>query len=317
MLRLILATIYLLFATAAIAGDWPQFRGPNATGIPSDDLPLPDEVGPDKNVVWKTELPPGHSSPIIAGDRIYLTAVTDDKQLLTIGMDRASGRLLWQQAAPYEMPEVIHGTGSLAQPTPASDGELVVSFFGSSGLLAYDKEGKLLWSKRLGPYKNDFGAGSSPILVGDKVILCQDHDLDSHIVAYDKRTGEELWKTDRPAAHRNYCTPVVWDHNGLETVVVAGTLQVTAYDVTTGKEQWSIGGISRAVCMTPVVAKDRLYAAGWSAGGEEGERIKVEAFDKVAPSIDKTATGRSAKRNCPLAISSSGSHRSIATRTTS
>lgn len=299
MSRVILATMCFLFPAFVSAGDWPQFRGPNATGVPSDDLPLPGEIGPDKNVVWKTKLPPGHSSPVVVGDRIYLTAVSEEKKLLTLGLDRASGKILWQQEAPYDTLEQVHSTGSLAQPTPASDGEIVVSFFGSSGLLAYDKDGKELWKLRLGPYKNDFGAGSSPILVGDRVILCQDHDLDSHIVAYDKRTGDELWKTHRSVAHRNYCTPVVWEQHGHQQVVVAGTLQVTGYDVETGKEQWSLGGLSRMVCMTPVVTKDRLYAAGWSAGGEEGERIKVEPFDKVAPSIDKNADNQFSEEELP------------------
>jgi outer membrane protein assembly factor BamB len=142
-------------------------------------------------------------------------------------------------------------------------------------------------------------AGSSPILVGDRVILCQDHDLDAHIVAYDKRTGEELWNTPRLVAHRNYCTPVVWNQDGRQFIVVAGTLQVTGYDVESGKEQWSLGGLSRMVCMTPVVGKDRLFAAGWSAGGEEGERIKVEPYDKVAAGIDKNADGAFSEEELP------------------
>ena len=103
------------------------------------------------------------------------------------------------------------------------------------GAIGYDKDGKLLWSKRLGPYKNDFGAGSSPILAGDRVILCQDHDLDAHIVAYDKRIGEELWKADRSVAHRNYCTPVVWNENGRQTVVVAGRRKSRAAILRTAK----------------------------------------------------------------------------------
>jgi outer membrane protein assembly factor BamB len=282
--------------STSFAADWPQFRGPNATGVPADDLPLPSEVGPEKNVLWKTELPPGHSSPVLAGDRIYLTAITTEKdaekKLLTLGLDRATGKILWQEEAPHDTLEVVHTTGSLAQPTPASDGEIVVSFFGSSGLLAYDKDGKLLWQRRLGPYKNDFGAGSSPILVGDRVILCQDHDQESHIVAYDKRSGEELWKTPRDDAQRNYCTPVVWEQGGRQQIVVAGTLQISGYEAEDGRELWNIGGISRMVCMTPVVAKDRIYVAGWSAGGDEGARIKVPTFDQVLSSTDKNGDGQ-------------------------
>jgi outer membrane protein assembly factor BamB len=295
----ILVATAIVLATTAHAGDWNQFRGPNATGIPADDLPLPDEVGPDKNVLWKTPLPPGHSSPVVVGDRIFLTAVTKDKQLLTLGLDRASGKVLWEREAPYDQLEVVHGTGSLAQPTPASDGEIVISFFGSSGLLAYDKDGKELWKLRLGPYKNDFGAGSSPILVGDRVILCQDHDLDAHLVAYDKKSGEEVWRTPRPDAHRNYCTPVVWQVNGQKQIVVVGTLQITGYDLATGRELWSHAGVSRMVCMTPTVAKDRLFAAGWSAGGEEGQRIKVDPFDKIAAGLDKNQDGSFSEDELP------------------
>jgi len=287
-----------LLSLPASAGDWPQFRGPNATGVPMIDMPLPDEVGPEKNVVWKTPLPPGHSSPIIVGDRIYLTAVRDQK-LFTVALDRATGKVLWEREAPYDKLEQVHSTGSLVQPTPASDGKIVVSFFGSSGLLAYDNDGKQLWHLKLGPYKNDFGAGSSPILVDDRVILCQDHDLESHLVAYDKRTGNELWKTLRPDAHRNYCTPVIWEPRGRKQAVVAGTLMLTGYDFDNGQELWSVQGLSRMVCMTPVAAGDRLFAAGWSAGGEEGERISVEPFDRVVNDVDANKDGAFSEDELP------------------
>src|SRR5687768_3985785 len=105
------AVLMCLFAASSFAADWPQFRGPNATGVPDDDLPLPSEIGPEKNVVWKIALPPGHSSAVIAGERIFLTAITAEKKLLTIGLDRATGKVLWEREAPYEALEVVHGTG--------------------------------------------------------------------------------------------------------------------------------------------------------------------------------------------------------------
>src|SRR5204863_476084 len=134
------------------AGTWPQFRGPGGQASPDADHPLPDEIGPKQNVLWKVPLPPGHSSPVVLGDRIYLTAVRD-KKMLTLALERATGKVLWEAEAPYKKPEKIHAIGSLAQATPVTDGERVISFFGSSGLWCYDTSGKRLWHLPLGPFK--------------------------------------------------------------------------------------------------------------------------------------------------------------------
>jgi outer membrane protein assembly factor BamB len=274
------------------ASDWPQFRGPNCSGRPAVDLPLPAEIGPAANVVWKTAVPPGHSSPVLAGDRVYLTAVRDRK-LLTLALDRQSGKVLWEAEAPSKHLEKVHKIGSHAQCSPAADGERVVSFFGSCGLFCYDSAGKFLWQRPMGPFKNDFGAGSSPVLAGDWVLLCQDHDQDSFLMAVDRRTGATVWKTDRSEFLRGYCTPVVWESGGRKQVVVAGTLRVAGYDLATGKEVWTVRGISRTVCMTPVVGDDGLlYAAGWAAGGDPGAPIHVEPFDSVIRKLDKNGNGK-------------------------
>ncbi|MGH7223217.1 MAG: PQQ-binding-like beta-propeller repeat protein [Gemmataceae bacterium] len=281
-----------LFAPHLAASDWPQFRGPNCSGRASGQEHLPDKIGPSTNVIWKTALPPGHSSPVVVGDRIYLTAVRD-KHLLTLALDRKKGRVLWEREAPARALETIHAIGSHAQSTPTADSENVFSFFGSSGLFCYNRDGKLLWHRAMGPFKNDFGAGSSPVLVGDRLLLCQDHDQDSFLMALDKRTGETLWKTDRSAFLRGYCTPVIWDVAGRKQVVVAGTLRVTGYDLESGKEIWTVRGIARTICMTPVVGEDgQLYAAGWSAGGDPGAAIAVESFDRVIKRLDKNANGK-------------------------
>ncbi len=282
----------LSFAAPTRASDWPQFRGPNCSGRAPASERLPDRIGPSVNVVWKTALPPGHSSPIVVGDRVYLTAV-QEKRLLTLALDRKDGRVLWQREAPAPVLETVHRIGSHAQSTPAADGAGVVSFFGSCGLFGYDRDGKLLWHRAMGPFKNDFGAGSSPVLAGDKVLLSQDHDQGSFLMALDKRSGETLWKTDRSEFLRGYCTPVVWDVAGRKQVVVAGTLRVAGYDLDNGKEIWTVRGIARTICMTPVVGDDgRLYAAGWSAGGDAGARIEVEPFDAVVKRLDKNGNGK-------------------------
>src|SRR5205823_5122248 len=222
--------------------------------------------GPTTNVVWQTQLAPGHSSPVVVGDRIYLTAERARK-LFTVALDRRDGKVLWEAEAPSQALEKIHQIGSHAQSSPTADGERVVSFFGSSGLFCYDRTGKPLWRRALGPFKNDFGAGSSPVLAGDWVLLCQDHDQDSVLMALDKRTGKTIWRTDRSEFLRGFCTPVIWEVRGRKEVVVAGTLRVAAYDLDTGKEVWTARGIARTICATAVRGDGRLYLSGWAARG--------------------------------------------------
>jgi outer membrane protein assembly factor BamB len=279
---LVIATL----TTPAFAGNWAQFRGPNATGLAERDEPLPNEVGPATNVIWKAALPKGHSSPVIFGDRIYVTGESEGK-LLTIALDRGTGERLWQAEAPHKALEEIHVTASHATPSPATDGQVVVSFFGSCGLFAYDRSGKPLWHLPLGPFKNDFGSGSSPILVDDRVILCQDHDTDSFLMAVDKTTGRPLWTTDRSEFPRNYCTPVIWEVNGKKQIVVAATLRIVGYDFETGKELWTVQGVARIVNMTPVIGDDGiLYAACWSPGGDETDRISTAPFAEFVAAHD-------------------------------
>lgn len=291
----------VLFVTSTItASDWPQFRGPQGHGKAVSDEALPTDISPQSDeLLWKTDLPPGHSSPVVVGDRIFLTAERDGK-LLTIGMDRASGKVLWEQEAPYQRLEEIHSIGSHCQSTPAADADCVVSFFGSSGLYCYDHDGKPLWKKPMGPFINTFGAGSSPLIVDDVVILAQDHDQQSFLMAIDKATGEPKWTTDRSEFPRNYCTPVIWDNNGRKQIVIAATLRIVGYDFATGSEAWTVRGISRMVCVTPVVGDDgNLYVAGWAAGGDETERIHVEPFDPVLRETDKNQNGTMEEEELP------------------
>ncbi len=271
---------------------WKQFRGNDGTARSLSPEKLPDQLDPAKNLAWKAALPPGHSSPIVVGDRIFLTAIRDDDQLLTIGLERTTGRILWIAVAPHKELEKIHRIGSHAQPTPATDGERVVSFFGSCGLFCYDLSGRLLWHRAMGPFNNDFGAANSPLIVDDWVILGQDHDLDSFLMAIDKRTGETIWKTDRSEFPRNYCTPLVVEVMGKKQIVMAATLRVVGYDFETGKELWTVRGIARAACGS-LAASDNgtIFSASFAGGGEPGARIKIDPFDDVAPTRDKNKNG--------------------------
>jgi len=286
-----MAGVLMLAASPARSEEWPQFRGPLAAGVSHSPLSLPVAVGPDSHVVWKTKLPPGHSSPVISRGRVFLTAA-EGETLETIGLDQETGRILWRAAAPHDSLEKIHRTGSLAQSSPATDGEIVVAFFGSSGLYAYDRDGKPLWSHRMGPFKNDFGAGSSPIIEGDRVILVQDHDTDSFIAAFDKRTGKEIWRADRSEFLRNYSTPIIWTVGDQKQIVVAATLRIVGYDLATGEEAWSVAGVSRIVNMTPVIGPDNtLYAACWSPGSTGEERAPPLPVDELfAADADKNGT---------------------------
>jgi outer membrane protein assembly factor BamB len=284
--------VAMVAASFATAGDWPQFRGPNCSGRAVGDAKLPAEIGPTSHVVFRTPLPPGHSSPVVVGKYILLTAV-DGQKLLTIGLDRETGRELWRAEAPHQELELVHRVGSLAQTTSASDGKIVVSFFGSCGLFAYDAAtGEQLWHLPMGPFKNDFGSGNSPVIHNGKVLLLQDHDVGSFIAAYDLATGNQVWRTDRGDASRNFATPVVWKNFDREEVVAAGTLTIKGYDVQTGAENWVVEGISRQVCVTPNLGEDgQLYAAGWSAGGDPGDLIRLEPFDDFAPAFDLNKNG--------------------------
>ncbi|MCU0877002.1 MAG: PQQ-binding-like beta-propeller repeat protein [Pirellulaceae bacterium] len=239
-------------AAPALAADWPQFRGPQSSGLAVNSAALPANIDREKHVQWQTELPPGHSSPAIVGNKIFLTAVRDGEHLETICLDRASGKILWRVEAPHTSLEKIHGIGSYAQPSPTADAERVVVLFGSSGLYCYDHDGKELWKHAMGPFNDEFGAAASPILVDDRV-----------------------WKVE-----------------GRKEIVVAGMLRICGYDWETGEERWTVRGLSRVNCLTPVVGPDgTLYAAGWSAGGEPGDRISLPPFADFAFQYDTNKNG--------------------------
>jgi outer membrane protein assembly factor BamB len=160
--------LFVLLSGAAW-GQWERFRGPNGTGV-SENSGLPAEFGPKKNLIWRTELPPGHSSPVIGGGRIYLTGVEHD-QLSTFCMEPASGRILWRREAPRSRREKLHSLNNPASPTPVTDGENVYVFFPDFGLLSYTRDGKERWRLPLGPFKNVYGIGASPVLADDGVVL--------------------------------------------------------------------------------------------------------------------------------------------------
>jgi outer membrane protein assembly factor BamB len=168
----------------------------------------------------------------------------------------------------------------------------VFAFFGSHGLSCYDLDGKPLWTKKLGPFRDEFGSSSSPILVDGKIILSEDHDLDSFILAVRQDDGRTVWQTPRPGFTRSYATPVEWKTNGRTQIVVAGALQLVGYDPTSGDALWSVDGFARIVNPTPVVSGETLFVATWSPGGDTDARIAMEPWDTALARWDKNDDGR-------------------------
>jgi outer membrane protein assembly factor BamB len=264
--------------------NWPQWRGPAGQGV-SAETTVPTEWGPGKNILWKAELPgSGHSSPVVWGDRIFLTtdvegevvpgaaavphtmggqpfvhpdSVAADRKhtLKVLALEARSGKIVWEQTA-YEgtVHDARHRRSSFAAPTAATDGSMVFAYFGPEGLYAFDMNGKPLWKAVEKFATLGLGTGTSPVLYRDLVIILRDEDegQKSEIVAYDKKTGREAWRTKR-AVQISWGTPVLVEASGRTELVTNGTEFVIAYDPATGKELWRTKGVESNAIHTPLV----------------------------------------------------------------
>lgn len=260
---------------------WSRFRGPNGSGV-STSTRLPSEFGSDKNVVWKTELPFGHSSPALTRERIFLTAARGEK-LVTICLDRRSGKVLWEREAPRTRVEKLDSRNGPAGPTPATDGTNVYVFFADFGLLSYDMNGKERWRLPLGPFNNLYGMGASPVLVDDAVVLACDQNTDSFILSVAQRDGRVRWKTPRPEAHSGHSTPILYRPAGGATqIIVPGSFMLTAYAPGSGEKLWWVGGLSFEMKSTPVVSGDTLYVNGFGTPqNQPGAHPAIPAFTEI------------------------------------
>lgn len=298
LVRSAIAFALLWMAAQADGQEVSYFRHDH--GVAKGNEALPSDFSKDAKQLWRTPLPPGHSTPCVCGDSIFLTTFqAADKELATVALDRATGAIRWKQVVPTQSFEATHAMGSPATSTPACNGQQVFAFFGSYGLLCYDLDGKLLWERKLGPFQDEFGAASSPVLVDDKVILNEDHDIDSFLIAIDQSTGETAWKVPRADATRSYSTPFILERDGTRQVLVAGALQLTAYDAKNGEKLWWFNGLSRIVDSTPVIHKGLIYVATWTPGGDPGERISMERFSEALSKYDKDQNGMIGKDELP------------------
>jgi outer membrane protein assembly factor BamB len=287
----------VFFATMGFAGDspsgWPQFRGPNGSGIAEGQKP-PVEFGPAKNLKWKVAAPNGMSSPIVAGDKLVITAFEGGK-LYTIAYQRADGKEAWRAEAPAATIEAYHKTeSSPAASTPATDGKRIVSYFGSCGLFCYDLSGKELWKLEMptAQIMGNFGTGVSPIIADGMVILLRDVTKDAKIMAIDLANGKPKWEKKRLSTV-SYGTPVIWNTPAGKQVVAPGHARLIGYDLMTGDEKWSVSGIPAGCCNSPVAAGDILLLAGGAAGGDDS--AKMPAFDDLLKLLDKDGDGAIAR----------------------
>ena len=266
---------------------WGQWRGPLATGAAPKAAP-PVEWSETKNIRWKTKLPGlGHSSPVVWGSLVFVTTaemtgakkpftgVTPDgahnnmnplfdHQFAVMAIDRQTGAVVWRRTVATRQPhESTHESATWASNSPVTDGEHVLSFFGSNGLYCLDTGGRLLWSRDLGDMqvKHGHGEGASPLLHGETVVVNWDHEGASVIVALAKRTGEELWRQPRDEV-TSWATPIVVTHDGQAQVVVSGTRRVRGYDLKTGAVIWEAGGLPGNIVASPVGADGMVFAAG-------------------------------------------------------
>ena len=290
---------------AAAGGDWPQWRGPLATGVaPASDPP--SRWSETENVRWKVEIPGhGQASPIVQGNRVFvLTAIPDGPgdgegngffsrirrrfmgtvgsgdllRFVVLALDRRDGSLVWERTAVTEQPhEGRHNTGSWASGSAVADDEVVCAFFGSRGLHCYDLDGEPLWNRDFGDMRirMGFGEGASPALHGDAIVVVWDHEGQSFVTALDKRTGAERWRTDRDEM-TSWSTPLVVEHAGGTQVVTSATDGVRGYDFETGELLWEGEGVTTNAIPSPVAAGgvaylmsgyrgNRLYAVDLSA----------------------------------------------------
>ena len=279
-----------VFATAASAQNWPQFRGPSATGVvESPGQPVKWDATAQQNVRWKLEIPGlAHSSPVVWGDKIFVTtAVSSGKDETRFGLfgdvapvkddpkhtwkvyaiDKNKGTILWERVAYEGLPKTKrHPKSSHASATPVTDGKYLIALFGSEGMYAYDLNGKLLWKQDLGildagwfydaDYQWDYG--SSPIIYKNLVIVQADIQKNSFIAAYDLKTGKPVWKTSREEIP-SWGTPTVYEGKERAELITSGPKAIRGYDPTTGKELWRLGPMSEITTPTPFAAFDLIF----------------------------------------------------------
>ena len=307
MKHLFAVAVLALSAAPPAANDWPNWRGPHATGVSTTATP-PTEWSESKNVRWKVEIPGrGTSTPVIWGDRVYvltaapvgveLAASHDSRgtrgqapvahRMMVIALDRKTGKTVWERTAREETPhEGYHQQfGTWASSSAVTDGEVLIASFESRGIYAYDMNGKQLWTTDLGDKKmrNEFGEGSTPALYKDKVFVVWDHQGESFIAALDRKTGKEIWRKNRQEID-SWATPLVVEHAGKAQVITGAQNRVRSYDAETGEMVWEAAGLTANPIPSPVSADGIVYLMS----GYRGNNLKAVKLAEAKGDITGT-----------------------------
>jgi outer membrane protein assembly factor BamB len=278
-------------ATGSEAEQWSRFRGPNGSGV-AQAVRLPLNFDLNTNLAWKTALPAGHSSPVIHGNRVFITGFQEKDLLLVLALDSESGRQLWRKqitrtraapaANPYNNP---------ASPSPVTDGENVYAFFQDFGLVSYSVDGAERWNLPLGPFRNNHGMGTSPIIYRDLLILVCDQDVGSFLLFIDKNTGKVRRRIDRSELlGSSYSTPTVYERAGQPALlIVPGSFQMIAYRLDTGEKQWWLSGLPYSPRSVPLLVtngrgEDLVLLNVQSA--VDGEGLKVPGYEELLARYD-------------------------------
>ena len=296
--------VTLVLALNAIShasqANWPQFRGADGLGIVTDNQVYPTKLDVSRNLLWKTEVPKGHSSPCIWGDRIFITA-RSGKNLETICIDRGNGTIKWRKTVEPETMESIGSTNSHASPTPVCDGKKVYVYFGSFGLIAYNVDGNELWKKHLPIPKIQYGSAASPVLANNMVVInCDPEKEGAYILAVDRDTGKTIWRQDRQVEEAGWSTPVLWKHGNEKELVVLGSHKLISYDLKDGRKRWWLSNLPKGAAPTPVYADETLYITAVVEGhGDPVNPIEVPDFNELVERYDSDGDNRLTQAEIP------------------
>jgi len=298
-MRLMRIALLAVLLSVIASGQWDRFRGPNGTGV-NDSGGLPSEFGAQSNALWRVELAPGHSSPIISDGRIYLTMV-EDGRLYTACLDASSGKFLWKQEAPRPRRERLHSLNNAAAPTPAADGANVYVFFPDFGLLSYTSDGKERWRFPMGPFNNVYGIGVSPVLADDVVVVVIDQDKNSLVAAVGKKDGKIRWQKPRPEALSGASTPVIVRSSGRPSLILApGSFRMDVYSARDGEAEWWVRGLPSEMKAVPVLAGDLVYIAGFNTPeNDPGKQLALPPWRELLMRNDSNKDGAIQKQEVP------------------
>ena len=279
-------SVVLFFFVAGLirAENWPGWRGPSGDGV-SAGKGIPTKWSSTENIAWKIAVPgEGHSSPIVWGDKVFLTSsLTEKNKRILLCIDRLSGQTVWKRDVVQSPPETVHRLNSRASGTPATDGKQVyVTFMRAEGdeviapnvgserlitpgkiiVAAFDLDGNKKWKTNVGDFVSAHGFNTCPVLFEDLLILNGDHDGDAYLVALDRQSGRQRWRTRRENKTRSYVTPIIREIDGITQMILSGSLCIASYDPRNGKRHWIVDGPTEQFVASMVYDGKYVFATG-------------------------------------------------------